>query len=409
MDRRRATLLLAVAIVLGVTLRLVGLQYGLPAVYNPDEVAIMNRAVAFATGDLNPRNFVYPTLYFYVLFAWEGLAFVAGRVAGVFDSTAAFERSFFVDPTYIYTAGRLFTTLCGVATIVATYALARRVAGRTAAVTAAALLAVAPLAVRDAHYVKHDVPVTLLIVLTHIGILRVNGAPRAWFVAGGLAGLAVSTHYYAVLLAAPFLAVLAVDARHGRTGNAVRGLAVAAIGGFVAVLVTSPFLFADPAATLADMSGKSSDRDGSSHRYARTLRQLDVLRELALQRCLRRGRVPAGGRRSSSRTCVRQPQRVDRAGVSRGVPVVHCQHVPGQPLLEPRPPVRGDSWRPCRLMAGRARRGAPSCRRDGRGPCHRGSEPGQCTDRQVLPASRHAHASVGLARTAGTCRHDDPG
>jgi hypothetical protein len=253
MDRRRATLLLAVVIALGVTLRIVGLQYGLPAVYNPDEVAIMNRALAFATGNLNPHNFVYPTLYFYVLFAWEGLAFVAGRVSGIFDSTAAFERSFFADPTYIYTAGRLFTTFCGVATIVATYALARRVAGRTAAVTAAALLAVAPLAVRDAHYVKHDVPVTLLIVLTHIAILRVNGAPRAWFVAGGLAGLAVSTHYYAVLLTAPFLAVLAVDARHGRTGNAVRGLAVAAMGGFVAVLITSPFLFADPAATLADM------------------------------------------------------------------------------------------------------------------------------------------------------------
>ena len=31
--------------------------------------------------------------------------------------------------------------------------------------TAATFLAVAPLHVRDSHYVKHDVPVTLLIVL----------------------------------------------------------------------------------------------------------------------------------------------------------------------------------------------------------------------------------------------------
>ena len=41
-------------------LRLVGLQFGLPAVYNPDEVAIMARALSFAKGTLNPHNFLYP-------------------------------------------------------------------------------------------------------------------------------------------------------------------------------------------------------------------------------------------------------------------------------------------------------------------------------------------------------------
>ena len=58
--------------VLAFGLRVIGLQYGLPAVYNPDEVAIMARALSFATGTLNPHNFLYPTFYFYVLFAWVG-------------------------------------------------------------------------------------------------------------------------------------------------------------------------------------------------------------------------------------------------------------------------------------------------------------------------------------------------
>ena len=56
----------------------IGLRYGLPAVYNPDEVAIMSRALAFAKGDLNPHNFLYPSFYFYALFAWEGLTAAAG-------------------------------------------------------------------------------------------------------------------------------------------------------------------------------------------------------------------------------------------------------------------------------------------------------------------------------------------
>ena len=67
-------------------LRAIGLSFGLPAVYNPDEVAIMSRALGFAKGDLNPHNFLYPTFYFYVLFAWVGGYFAvswADRRGGV--------------------------------------------------------------------------------------------------------------------------------------------------------------------------------------------------------------------------------------------------------------------------------------------------------------------------------------
>jgi hypothetical protein len=265
-------LLLAVVFLLGATLRVIGLGYGLPAIYNPDEIAIMNRALAFATGDLNPRNFVYPTFYFYVLFTWEGLAFVTGYLAGVFDSVAAFERSFFVNPTFIYVAGRMFSVVCGVLTIAATYALGRHVGGRTVGTAAAALLAVAPLAVRDAHYVKHDVPVTLLIVIAHIALIKASGANDGagrWAFAGAVAGLALSTHYYAVMIAVPFLIVACISANQHGTAKAVRGLLVGALAGAAAVLVTSPFLFADPAATLADMTAnrqividRATDRSG---------------------------------------------------------------------------------------------------------------------------------------------------
>src|SRR5262245_24017749 len=103
----RTTLALVAIAAFGMALRLFGVAYGLPAVYNPDEVAIMNRAIGFANGSLNPHNFLYPTLYFYVLFAWEGLWFVVGRAFGVFDSVSAFERAFFTNPTSIYVAGRI--------------------------------------------------------------------------------------------------------------------------------------------------------------------------------------------------------------------------------------------------------------------------------------------------------------
>ncbi len=85
-------------------LRVFGLQYGLPAVYNPDEVAIMARALSFAKGTLNPHNFLYPTLYFYVLFGWVGAYLGAVWLAGGMSTVAELQALYFTNPAGIYTA-----------------------------------------------------------------------------------------------------------------------------------------------------------------------------------------------------------------------------------------------------------------------------------------------------------------
>ena len=69
---KRWSIGIAVLVAAALALRASALDFGLPAVYNPDEVAIMSRALAFAKGDLNPHNFLYPTFFFYALFAWIG-------------------------------------------------------------------------------------------------------------------------------------------------------------------------------------------------------------------------------------------------------------------------------------------------------------------------------------------------
>jgi hypothetical protein len=95
---------LAAILLAAVALRVAGLAYGLPAVYNPDEVSILSRALAFAKGDLNPHNFLYPSFYFYLLFGWVGTYFVLARVVGTVASLQAFQAQFFTDPTNIYLA-----------------------------------------------------------------------------------------------------------------------------------------------------------------------------------------------------------------------------------------------------------------------------------------------------------------
>jgi hypothetical protein len=257
LSRRTATAALAVICALAFGLRVWALGWGLPDVNHPDEIPILNRALAFAKGDLNPHNFLYPTLYFYALFAWEGLFFVASRILGVYQSVAAFEREFFSDPTRVVFAGRLLTTMFGVATIVATYRFGRALYGRATGVGAALLLAASPFAVRDAHYIKHDVPVTFFVVLCQAAVAMLVTRPeratsrRHWLIAGAMAGLALSTQYYAFPIVLP-IAVTAVLT--GRTaGEGVRRLAWSAAGTLVAFAATSPFFVVDWHEVVRDM------------------------------------------------------------------------------------------------------------------------------------------------------------
>jgi uncharacterized membrane protein len=265
-------------------LRLVGLRYGLPAVYNPDEVSIMSRALAFAKGDLNPHNFLYPTLYFYVLFAWEGLTAAAAVAVRAVESFGAFQREFFVDPTRVYVAGRLLTALLGTATVAATFALARRLAGPIAGLVAATAVAVSPLHVRDSHYVKHDVPVTLLIVLAYLAYERlwrvfpgdtgefeeVRDGEVIW--AGMITGFAFSTHYYSIFLAIP----LAWSAARRATtpAEAMRRVALAALASAAMFFLCSPFILAEPATAIRDIQANRQivvDRAIGSLGYGATL------------------------------------------------------------------------------------------------------------------------------------------
>jgi len=257
-SRQFSRLLLIVVMALAAWLRLRGITFGLPAVYNPDEVSIMSRALAFASGDLNPHNFLYPTLYFYLLFGWIGAYFVFAWAVGIVPSLAAFQQSFFLDPTGIYVAGRMLSVVFGVATIAGVWRLGTRLWSASAGVSAAFFLAIAPFAVRDAHYVKHDVPTTAALVAALMAIVALAEAQRGdrsrrLWVAAILAGLATSMHYYAVFIGVPLVIAAWLawsDVTAPRRLTQIARAAAIAAGAFV---LGSPFLLAEPLTAVRDI------------------------------------------------------------------------------------------------------------------------------------------------------------
>ena len=263
--RRRLLGLIAI-VAAGLVLRTVGLQFGLPAIYNPDEVAIMSRALAFAKGSLNPHNFLYPTFYFYVLFAWVGVYLAGVWVSGGVPSLSALSDLYFTNPTGIFTAGRALGVAAGTLTIGLVYRLGTAIGGRRTAAAAAIFLAVAPLHVRDSHYVKHDVPATLAVVAAYLAMTRIwpgrrtvrasdePNATRDSIVAGAVTGIAFSTHYYCIFLALPLAWVIALRARERPQHDLLKQLALAAAASAFVFFALSPFLLVEPLTALRDIA-----------------------------------------------------------------------------------------------------------------------------------------------------------
>ncbi len=223
----------AAVLALGAGLRFWGLGFGLPYRDHPDEWAVADRAVAMLqTGDYNPGSFIYPTLYTSMQLGVAALHFLWGASAGVYRAVAE------IDPARFYLWGRALTALLGTGALALTYALGRRLYGRTAGLSAAALLAVLPAAVGDAHYITTDTPSMFFTALAFLPIaglaLPGAGAGSSWRRAVALAllaglgvGLAAATKYNAAVLVIPLAYALALAAREA-AGEAGRTLPAAA-------------------------------------------------------------------------------------------------------------------------------------------------------------------------------------
>ena len=279
-------LVLLVLVVAALALRLIGLQYGLPSVYNPDEIAITARALSFAKGTLNPHNFLYPTFYFYVLFGWIGTYLGVVWLTGGVSSVTALQQLYFTEPVGIYTAGRLLGALLGTACVPAVYALGRRLFDVGVGLGAAAFLTVAPLAVRDSHYIKHDIPATLAVIVAMIAIVRVwprgvaEPGRNDGLVAGAACGVAFSTHYYCIFLALPLGWAIfqrwhplgwRIVARHMFTAGLISGVVFFAL---------SPFILFEPLTAWRDITANRAiviDRAVESGAFAPAARYAEML------------------------------------------------------------------------------------------------------------------------------------
>ena len=252
LDRWVWLVLLAI-LLLGLGLRFWSFDWGMPYILHPDEPHSINGAIRMLkTGDLNPHNFHWGTLIFYLNAILYWLYISIGRLSGLWTIPANLP---YLDVTTIavgkvpipalFLLSRGMVALAGTACIIFAYLIGRDLKGRAAGLIAAFFLAILPTSVSLSHIVKSD---TLLVLFSLVSVwatllvLR-QGKLSHYILAGLAAGLAVSSKYNAGVVLVPLVA--AHFLRFGRRGIRRKELYIGLACAAVAFVATTPFAVLD--------------------------------------------------------------------------------------------------------------------------------------------------------------------
>jgi hypothetical protein len=155
------------------------LGFGLPFAFRPDEDLMVGASVRMAAqGSLDPQYAVYPPLSFYLFAAAE-------KIAGDLGSPLV------GDPTRSYLAARAVALAAFVAAVGLTFLAGWRAHGTASALLSGSALALAPLAVRQAHFATADIVEAALVAAAICAAAWARTA-RGLALAGALCGLAAA-------------------------------------------------------------------------------------------------------------------------------------------------------------------------------------------------------------------------
>jgi hypothetical protein len=274
-SRLRRALPLAAVLLLAALLRVWALGFGLPLILRPDDQLWPGFGLAMWR-DLNHHYHHYPGFLFWVNMIALGAANSLGLLLGWWSDWAGFESHVHAHLGQFVLLGRAVDALFSWGAVWATYGLARTLLPRTPSLIAAALMAVAPLAVRESHGIAVDVPLALFATLCLTASLRLmeTGARRHAWRAALFAGLAGATKWPGVVFWAVPVAGFALhrvrssEQPHDRTtarSHDVGRLAVLLLIPPLILLVLTPWILTAPSEVWRDVSHQLAHA-GGGHR-----------------------------------------------------------------------------------------------------------------------------------------------
>jgi len=186
-------------LLLGLLIRIYGINHGFPYIFHPDEPAVIRTALGIRF-DINPKHFDWPHLYFYVnYFIFYSFAFLRDVIAnlGYKEAVSLLFPLMWNDKLVFYLISRVLTALVGTATIVPVYLAAKKLFNRTTAMFAALTVAVIPLHVVYSHLALPDIPMLFFLCwyIYFASCIFKDPSSKNYVLAGLFLGLSASTKY----------------------------------------------------------------------------------------------------------------------------------------------------------------------------------------------------------------------
>jgi len=205
---------LIIIITIGFIIRFIGINYGLPQPYHPDEKLVMGKASRIIAGDLNPRFFVWPTLYLYLTAFFYKFSYWLLWILHYFfgfihplKKLYLLVNSNIITTYHYYLISRSVSLIFGTITIPVTYLIGKELSSKKAGLIAALFIALAYYPVLYSHIGIISTTMACLTLLSFYFAVKIyqTGRLKYYFVASIIGGLAIATKYNAAIIIFPLL------------------------------------------------------------------------------------------------------------------------------------------------------------------------------------------------------------
>jgi len=214
--------LLNIILIFAFLVRFIGLNAGLPYIYNRPECGIVNPVInMLVTGNLNTRQFQWPGSFItYLLAILFGIIlavyYIYSLLCGYVHNLTEFRHLVRSNPVFYYDKtpilfhflGRLLMFFFALVTIYLVYLVAKRLFNKWVGLLAAFCLSISPLHVRWSQFMRPDIAAAMLVMFSLYFLLRFIDETKntKWLILSSLfAGFSITAKYTSGVIIFPIL------------------------------------------------------------------------------------------------------------------------------------------------------------------------------------------------------------
>lgn len=197
-------------------IRVVGIDFGLPYLYSPDEPIWVKASMRILSGSLNPNWYGAGTFIIYLLAILYAIIlaiyFVCSFLIGNTHTLSEFKQMILQilqsDPTLFYLPGRLLMLSFAVISIYLVYIISKKLYNEQIGILASFCLAISPLHITHSRIIRPDITTTMLVLFSIYFLISFfdQRDQYKWLVLSSLfAGFSIAAKYTSGIIVVPIL------------------------------------------------------------------------------------------------------------------------------------------------------------------------------------------------------------